>query len=76
MDLPDDLITLETTAETERAKLEGLAGAEHGAQWRAWRDAAERVQAAITAHATAVGANRVDVEMAVKRIVRHEGPAE
>lgn len=29
------------------------------------------VQTAVTAHATATGQNRLEVEMAVKRIVRH-----
>ena len=78
VDLPDDLITLERDAEIARARLAGLAGEEYDAQWRAWREASTRVQAAITAHAKAAGANRYEVEQAVKRAVRHaeEDPAE
>jgi hypothetical protein len=79
VDIPDDLITLERDAETARARMAGLTGAEYDAQWRAWREAAATVQAAITVHAKATaGANRYDVEQAVKRTVRHaeEDPAE
>jgi hypothetical protein len=79
VDIPDELITLERTAEEARARLAGLTGAEYDAQWRAWREASAVVQAAITAHAKATaGANRYDVEQAVKRTVRHveEDPAE
>ncbi|HEY9370437.1 hypothetical protein [Streptomyces sp.] len=77
-DIPDDLIKLERSAEEERAKLAGLDGDEHAAQWRRWRDAAERFQAAVTAHAEATGQARYEVEMATKRVVRHgdEDPAE
>ncbi|MCG0066284.1 hypothetical protein L0F81_23835 [Streptomyces tricolor] len=71
MDLPDDLIALERAAEEQRAKLVGLDGEEYEAQRRAWREAAAAVQAAITDHATASGQSRYDVEMAVKRAVRH-----
>lgn len=71
VDIPDDLIALERAAEEERARLSGLAGEAREEQWRAWRDASERVQAAITEHAAAAGVPRVDVEMAVKRAVRH-----
>jgi hypothetical protein len=78
VDIPDDLITLERDAEDQRARLAGLSGQEWEAQRLAWREAAERVQAAITAHATAAGENRMAVEMAVKKAVRHasEDPAE
>ncbi|MFP3986867.1 hypothetical protein U9R90_05070 [Streptomyces sp. E11-3] len=76
-DIPDELIMLERSSETERAKLAGLDGEEHDAQWRRWREAAEAVQAAITAHAAAAGQSRFDVEAAVKAAVRHadEDPA-
>lgn len=78
VDLPDDLIALERAAEEQRAKLAGLDGEEYEAQRRAWREAAAAAQAAITDHATAAGLSRYDVEMAVKRAVRHaeEDPAE
>ncbi|MFJ4926871.1 hypothetical protein [Streptomyces sp. NPDC088736] len=77
MDIPDDLITLERDAETQRAQLAGLGDAEYEEQWRAWRAASEAVQAAITAHAEASGVNRYEVEAAVKAAVRHgdEDPA-
>ncbi|MEU3507645.1 hypothetical protein ABZ733_06915 [Streptomyces longwoodensis] len=78
MDIPDDLIALERAAEEQRARLAGLEGEEYDAQRRAWREAATTAQAAITDHAAAVGAPRYDVEMAVKRAVRHaeQDPAE
>jgi len=78
VDSLDDLIELERRAETERGRLAGLTGPAYEEQWRLWRAAAERVQAAITAHAEVTGANRYDVEQAVKRAVRHaeEDPAE
>lgn len=77
MDLPDDLITLERDAEQERARLAGLTGAEWEAQRLRWREASTVVQAAITAHAKTTGENRMTVEMAVKKAVRHaeEDPA-
>ncbi|MEU4038448.1 hypothetical protein [Streptomyces collinus] len=69
---------LERSAEQERAKLAGLTGAEYEAQWRRWREASAAAQAAITAHAEAAGANRYELEQAVKKAVRHtdEDPAE
>jgi hypothetical protein len=78
VDLPDDLINLERAAEEARARMAGLTGAEYDAQWKAWRDASAAVQAAITVHATETGENRMGVEMAVKKAVRHEteDPAE
>ncbi|MEU3862468.1 hypothetical protein AB0F03_34910 [Streptomyces sp. NPDC028722] len=57
-EVPDELVALERSAESERAKLAGLAGEGYDAQWRCWREASETVQAAVTAHAEAVGANR------------------
>lgn len=76
VDIPDDLIALEAAAEEERARLTGLSGTEWEAQRLRWREAAGRVQAAITKHAAATGDNRMGVEMAVKKIVRHQEPAE
>jgi hypothetical protein len=79
VDLPDDLITLERDAETARARLAGLSGAEYDAQWRAWRDASAKFQAAVTEYADRedVKLSRYEVEQAVKRAVRHaeEDPA-
>ncbi|MEU9558002.1 hypothetical protein [Streptomyces fumanus] len=78
MDIPDDLIALERAAEEQRARLAGLDGEEYEAQRLAWREAAAAAQAAITDHATAKGVSRYELEMAVKRAVRHasEDPAE
>ncbi|WP_333741034.1 hypothetical protein [Streptomyces sp. IBSBF 2806] len=74
----DRLIKLERSAEQERAKLAGLTGAEYDAQWRRWRKATEDAQLAITAYAKEAGANRYELEQAVKKAVRHtdEDPAE
>ncbi|MEV7684440.1 hypothetical protein [Streptomyces bungoensis] len=78
MDIPENLIALERTAEEQRARLAGLADAEYDEQWRRWREASEAVQAAITAHAEATGVSRYELERAVKKAVRHaeEDPAE
>ncbi|WP_234329537.1 MULTISPECIES: hypothetical protein [unclassified Streptomyces] len=75
--VPDELIKLERSAEEERTKLAGLTGEAHDTQWRRWREAAEKVQAAVTAHAEASGASRYELEQAVKKGVRHaqEDPA-
>ncbi|MFI1293324.1 hypothetical protein ACH4VM_33600 [Streptomyces sp. NPDC020792] len=70
-EVPDELITLERSAEAARAKLAGLAGEEYDAQWARWREAAEAAQAAVTAHAEASGKNRYELEQAVKKAVRH-----
>ncbi|WP_030989961.1 hypothetical protein [Streptomyces sp. NRRL WC-3744] len=76
-EVPDELIKLERSAEQARAKLAGLAGDDYDAQWRRWREASEKVQAAVTAHAEASGASRYELEQAVKKAVRHaqEDPA-
>ncbi|MFI2761370.1 hypothetical protein ACH5A3_21250 [Streptomyces echinatus] len=71
MDIPDDLIALERAAEEQRAKLAGLGGEEREAQLRAWREAAQAVQAAIADHAASSGQPRYELEMAVKKAVRH-----
>ncbi|MFG3085103.1 hypothetical protein [Streptomyces parvulus] len=41
--------------------------------WRAWRDLARDIQAAVTAHAKDQGENRYDIEAAVKKQARHPG---
>ncbi|MEW2291068.1 hypothetical protein [Streptomyces sp. NPDC047841] len=58
---------MERSAEEERAKLAGLTGDDYDAQWRRWRKAAEKVQAAVTAHAEAT----YEAEQTVKKAVRH-----
>ena len=76
-EVPDELIKRERCAEEERAKLAGLNGEEYEAQLRRWRDAAEAVQAAVTAFAAATGTSRFEVEKSVKEALRHahEDPA-
>ncbi|MEU7647183.1 hypothetical protein [Streptomyces huasconensis] len=76
-DISDELVKLEHCAEEERAKLAGLDDEEYAVQWRHWNDAAERFQAAVTAHAEATGQSRHEVEQAAKRAARRadEDPA-
>ncbi|MGW2708518.1 hypothetical protein ACWC4J_05935 [Streptomyces sp. NPDC001356] len=70
-EVSDELINLERSAEEERAKLAGLTGEAYDAQWRRWREASERVQAAVTVHAAASEVSRYELEQAVKKAVRH-----
>lgn len=65
------LLSLERTAEEERARLVGVSGEAYDEQWQRWRVASEAVQAAITAYAKAAAADRYDAEQAVKRAVCH-----
>ncbi|MGW2861979.1 hypothetical protein [Streptomyces sp. NPDC001205] len=74
IELPDELIELERAAEAAREV--ALAGVYSEESWRPWREAAERVQAAITAHAEAIDKPRFDVEAALKKVVRHPEPDE
>lgn len=60
MEIPESLIELQRAAD-----------AGSSADWTAWREAAEQVQAAITHHAEAAGENRAAVEAAVKKAARH-----
>ncbi|GAA2945873.1 MULTISPECIES: hypothetical protein [Streptomyces] len=69
IELPDELIQLERAAQDAQAAATSASPPE-GA-WVAWREAAARVQAAITEHAAATKENRVAVEMGVKKAVRH-----
>ncbi|MFJ5973492.1 hypothetical protein [Streptomyces sp. NPDC093060] len=62
IELPDDLIALE-----ERAWQEIQAG-------QLTAETAAAVQAAVTAHAEQAGVDRYQVEMALKRAVRHTEP--
>ncbi|MGK5729746.1 hypothetical protein [Streptomyces sp. URMC 124] len=71
LNIPNELFDLQRASDAERGKLAGLDGGDYDAQWRAWREAAERAQAAITDHAAAAGLNRFEVEKAVKKMVRH-----
>ncbi|MGW7597175.1 hypothetical protein [Streptomyces antimycoticus] len=65
----DRLIELQRASDAEHAKLQGLDGEEHAAQWERWRKAAETVQAAITE--AAGDGNRYELEAKVKKAARH-----
>jgi hypothetical protein len=64
----EDLVTLEQAAEAARTAYLANPDAR-----QTWIDAAARFQAAVTEHAKAEGKPRYEVEMAVKRAVRHGG---
>jgi hypothetical protein len=74
-DIPDELIQLERSAEEARAGLAGLDGEAYEAQWERWREAAAVFQAAVTAAAAESGTSRVELEMSVKKAVRHPAAA-
>ncbi|MFE5924118.1 hypothetical protein [Streptomyces sp. NPDC056468] len=72
-DIPDELIKLERSAVEAHARLRGLDGEAYGVQWKAWRVAAEKFQAAVTEYAGRddVTMSRHQAEQAVKKAVRH-----
>ncbi|MGW3135929.1 hypothetical protein [Streptomyces sp. NPDC001139] len=75
----EDLVNLQRTADEAHARvlaLRGEATEAYDEAWRAWREAAEVVQAAVTEHAKAKGESRHGVEVAVKQAARHPEPAE
>ncbi|MCX5357186.1 hypothetical protein OG864_00060 [Streptomyces sp. NBC_00124] len=74
-DIPDELIKLERSAEEARVKLAGLDGEAYEAQWARWWEAAVVFQAAVTAAAAESGTSRVELEMSVKKVVRHAAAA-
>ncbi|MFD6416020.1 hypothetical protein [Streptomyces sp. NPDC060194] len=75
IDIPDDLIQLKHAS--EEAKQAALSAGYSPEGWAPWREAAERYQAAVTAHAEAAGVNRYELEKAVGTAVLHpEPPAE
>ncbi|MHC0431780.1 hypothetical protein ACX6XY_16585 [Streptomyces sp. O3] len=78
IEIPDDLLQLERSAEQERAKLAGLAGAAYEAQRRRWRTAADAFRAAVSAYAARADVDPDELERAVQRAVRHtyEDPAD
>lgn len=66
----EDLVELERAAEAAHAQY--LADDTDPAEARqAWIDAAAAFQRAVTEHAQAEGSSRYEVEMAVKKAVRH-----
>ncbi len=67
----EDLVRLEQAAEEAHARYTAPSVDDVDAARRAWVDAAAAFQAAVTEHAQAEGKPRIDVEMAVKKTVRH-----
>jgi hypothetical protein len=67
----DDLVTLEQAAEQARAAYTEPGCPDLDAARTAWADAAAAFQQAVTEYATAKGEPRIEVEMAVKKTVRH-----
>ncbi|MEV7975479.1 hypothetical protein [Streptomyces sp. NPDC086519] len=66
----EDLVNLGEAAVAAHARL-AAPGADPATARQAWIDAAAVFQAAVTEHAEAEGKPRVEVEMAVKKAVRH-----
>ena len=64
IELTDELLDLQRAALAAHA--EATASGYSAKAWEPWMQAAERVQAAVTAHAEATGQNRYEVEQAVK----------
>ena len=73
IELSDELIQLQRAAVEAREM--ATAGAYSAEAWRPWLEAANQLQAAVTAHAEATGQNRYDVETTLKRTVLHAEPA-
>jgi hypothetical protein len=67
----DELVELQRAADLEHGKLDGRDGAEHETQWKAWRNAAETVQVAVTEYARRNEKPRSAVEDEAKRKARH-----
>ena len=67
----EDLVKLEQAAEAAHARYIAPDTDDVDAARRAWVEAAAVFQAAVTAHATAEGTSRIEVEMGVKKAVRH-----
>lgn len=72
----EDLVTLEQAAEEAHARYTAPGADDLDAARAAWVEAAHAFQAAVTEYAEAEGKSRIDVEMAVKKAVRHPEPAE
>lgn len=66
----EDLVNLERDAETARAAM-GEPNPDPAAARQAWIDTAALFQAAVTQYAAAENEPRVQVEMRVKKAVRH-----
>lgn len=67
----EDLIALEQAAQAAHQQYTAPGVDDPDTARRNWIQAAAEFQAAVTEHAAAEGKSRVDVEMAVKKAVRH-----
>ena len=67
----EDLVRLEQAAQAAHRQYTAPGVDDPDGARRNWIDAAARFQAAVTEHAAAEGKSRVEVEMAVKKAVRH-----
>ena len=67
----EDLIALERAAQAAQQQYTAPGVDDPDAARRHWIDAAAAFQAAVTVHAAETGESRVEVEMAVKKAVRH-----
>lgn len=72
----DDLVALEQAAEQARAVYTAPGCPDLDAARQAWVDAAAAFQQAVTEHAKDKGTSRIEVEMAVKKTVRHPDPGQ
>jgi len=72
IELPDELLQLEQAAID--AQVAATAPSPPEGAWTAWHEASIAAQVAITDHAAAINANRLEVEMAVRKAVRHSEP--
>ncbi|MFC9429574.1 hypothetical protein [Streptomyces sp. NPDC056987] len=72
--MPDRLIELQRVSNAARRVATREAYTPEG--WRPWRDAADEVQVAVTAHAAEAGIDRYELEMETKRIARQADEAE
>ncbi|MFJ9038543.1 hypothetical protein ACIRF8_18365 [Streptomyces sp. NPDC102406] len=71
MDLPDDLIALQRSADVEGKKLERLDDGERETQRLVWFDAAAEVKAAVAEYAREHELNRHEVAQNLRQTVRH-----
>ncbi|MFP1629289.1 hypothetical protein ACLB9X_29890 [Streptomyces sp. 5K101] len=69
-DLPKSLIELQR--EANRARDAAMAAGYSPEAWRPWVEAAAVVQNAISEYAASTGANRFELEQAVKRAARED----
>ncbi|NEA86657.1 hypothetical protein G3I38_17985 [Streptomyces sp. SID7958] len=70
--LPTELITLQQAADDAHLRLQQLHDHhERDLQRKAWREAAEAAQAAVTHYARSKRLNRYEVEARLRQFVRH-----